>query len=196
MADFTNRNADETKEFILTFDENGGSPEYTKIEDANGIDRTAEVVELLGINDKASLSDLGSMAEQDSDDVDITGGEANFNNTPSVNGVRMAEKTIVYADAPPRDVWQVVEEVPSNFAGKYFATLTGSPGGDDTALAFFTVARGESSDAKATSVERLASVDDINDVFIRLNGNTVEVRRSSSGSGGARSVSVDRLRIK
>ena len=58
MADFTNRNADETKEFILTFDENGGSPEYTKIEDANGVDRTAEVVELLGINDKASLSDL------------------------------------------------------------------------------------------------------------------------------------------
>ena len=52
MADFTNRNADETKEFILTFDENGGSPEYTKIEDANGVDRTAEVVELLGINDK------------------------------------------------------------------------------------------------------------------------------------------------
>ena len=56
MADFTNRNADETKEYILTFDENGGSPEYTKIEDANGVDRTAEVVELLGINDKASLS--------------------------------------------------------------------------------------------------------------------------------------------
>ena len=52
MADFTNRNADETKQFILTFDENGGSPEYTKIEDANGVDRTAEVVELLGINDK------------------------------------------------------------------------------------------------------------------------------------------------
>ena len=52
MADFTNRNADETKEFILTFDENGGSPEYTKIEDTNGVDRTAEVVELLGINDK------------------------------------------------------------------------------------------------------------------------------------------------
>ena len=58
MADFTNRNADETKQFILTFDENGGSPEYTKIEDANGVDRTAEVVELLGINDKASLSDV------------------------------------------------------------------------------------------------------------------------------------------
>ena len=52
MADFTNRNADETKQFILTFDENGGSPEYTKIEDANGVDRTAEVVDLLGINDK------------------------------------------------------------------------------------------------------------------------------------------------
>ena len=52
MADFTNRNADETKQFILTFDENGGSPEYTKIEDANGVDRTEEVVELLGINDK------------------------------------------------------------------------------------------------------------------------------------------------
>ena len=56
MADLSGRDADKTKEYILTFDENGGSPEYTKIEDANGVDRTAEVVELLGINDKASLS--------------------------------------------------------------------------------------------------------------------------------------------
>ena len=58
MANLSGRDADKTKEYILTFDENGGSPAYTKIEDANGVDRTAEVVELLGINDKASLSDV------------------------------------------------------------------------------------------------------------------------------------------